>query len=107
VASDNALAGMTLPELQAYIVRRSEERGFTNETAQDKFALLVEEVGELAKAMRPLHGIKMADDAREQNIEYELADVFWMLLSLSASLGVDLETAVLAKEAKNQERTWL
>ncbi len=99
-------ADPTLPELQEFIAQKIKEQGFDNETTQDNFMLLVKEVGELAKALRPLHGTKVADDAATQNIEYEAADVFWLLVCVCNSLGIDLEQAIRAKEAQNQKRTW-
>lgn len=96
----------TLADFQAYAARKIKERGFDDETVQDKFILLVEEVGELAKALRPMHGVKVADDSVVGEMEHELADVFWLLLAISNGLGVDLEQAVRAKEAKNEARNW-
>lgn len=96
----------TLSEIQAYIALRTKERGFDNETTQDSFMLLVEEVGELAKALRPLHGIKTATDSTKNDIEHEAADVFWLLACVCNGLGIDLEAAVRSKEAKNLKRTW-
>lgn len=96
----------TLSEIQAYIAQRTKERGFDNETTQDSFMLLVEELGELAKALRPLHGIKTASDSSQNEIEHEAADVFWLLVCVCNGLGVDLEKAMRSKEAKNLTRTW-
>jgi NTP pyrophosphatase (non-canonical NTP hydrolase) len=96
----------TLAEIQAYIAQRTQERGFDKETTQDSFMLLVEEVGELAKALRPMHGIKTATDSMQNQIEYEAADVFWLLICVCNGLGINLEAAMRSKEAKNLTRTW-
>lgn len=96
----------TIVGLQAYIKKTGTERGFENETAQDSFMLLVEELGEVAKAMRPLHGIKVADDSTLSEISHEVADVQLLLLSLCNKLGIDMWDAVVAKELKNRERKW-
>jgi len=96
----------SLADLQRYVAETSLQRGFDDETVQDRFMLLVEEVGELAKALRPLHGVKMADDARDQNIEHELADVLLLLLSISNKLEIDMQQAVTVKEEKNKQRQW-
>ncbi|MDB5177993.1 MAG: putative pyrophosphatase [Candidatus Saccharibacteria bacterium] len=96
----------TLSEIQAYIAGRTKERGFDKETTQDSFMLLVEEVGELAKALRPLHGIKTAVDSTQSEVEHEAADVFWLLVCICNGLNIDLETALRSKETKNLTRTW-
>lgn len=97
---------LTLTEWQAFIKKRTIERGFDNETLQDEFMLLVEEVGELAKAMRPLHGVKTASDSAKLELEHEAADVFWLLSCICNTLGIDLDTAIRSKEEKNNKRVW-
>lgn len=97
---------LTLAEWQEFIKARTTERGFDNETLQDEFMLLVEEVGELAKAMRPLHGITVATDSTKRELEHEAADVFWLLTCVCNSLGIDLDSAIRSKEAKNNQRVW-
>lgn len=95
-----------LRALQSYVDTTARERGFDQESVQDRFMLLVEEVGELAKSMRPLHGVKVADDSIMSEIEYELADVLLLTFSVANSLKIDLASAVIAKEEKNRQRTW-
>lgn len=97
---------LTLAEWQSFIKQRTIDRGFQDESVQDEFMLLVEEVGELAKAMRPLNGITYATDSQKLELEHEAADVFWLLTCVCNSLGIDLAEAVRSKEAKNNTRTW-
>lgn len=82
------------------------ERGFAEETPSEVFTLLVEEVGELAKAMRKANGQKVDKARRQHEVEEEAADVFWLLIDLCNRLGVDLAEAFEQKELKNQKRTW-
>ncbi len=103
---EDLLTADTLDKLQAYVKQTGIERGFSDETAQDSFMLLVEELGEVAKAMRPLHGIKVADDSTLSDISHELADVLLLLMSLSNKLDINLWDAVIAKERKNRTRIW-
>lgn len=103
---DLKAAATQLKALQAYVQETSSERGFDNESIQDRFMLLVEEVGELAKSMRPLHGVKVADDSLTSEITHEIADVLLLTFSLANSLGIDLATAVIEKEEKNRQRNW-
>lgn len=96
----------SLKKLQAYVWQMNVERGFVGEDAHKKLTMLVEEVGELAKAIRKLSGMKFTDTTVTKNLEEELADVQIVLLGLASILEVDLFEAVAAKEAKNRTRSW-
>ena len=73
---------------------------------QEVFTLLVEEVGELDKAIRKSNGQKVDNNSQVHYIEEEAADVFWLLIDICNRLDIDLEKAFRAKEAKNQKRKW-
>lgn len=103
---EDLLRSSSLSDLQRYVRLTGEERGFSDETAQDSFMLLVEEIGEVAKSMRPMHGVKVADDSLMNEVSSELADVQLLLMSLSNALGVDLWQAVVEKERRNRSRKW-
>ena len=47
----------TLKDLQHYLAEVCQERGWTKDTPAEKFVLFIEEVGELAKAMRKAAGL--------------------------------------------------
>lgn len=96
----------TIKELQDYARAICTERGFDDESLEQKFLLLVEEVGELAKALRKVSNIKFAGDTARTEVEDELADVQLLLLNISNKLEVDLAGAVEQKEAKNRKRNW-
>lgn len=95
-----------LRDIQNYIKDVVKARGFDDNTVQDNFIMLTEEVGELAKALRSLRGIGLADDSTAVHIEHEVADVLWMLICVCNQLDIDLEAALRAKEEKNKQRTW-
>lgn len=95
-----------MADIQAYIKATVKHRGFDKQSVQDNFIMLTEEVGELAKALRPLRGIGIADDSQTVEIEHEVADVLWMLVCVCNQLDIDLETALRSKEQKNMQRTW-
>ena len=97
----------TLNDLQRYMDEVCQERGWTKDTPAEKFVLFVEEVGELAKAMRKAAGLY--DEPAKQrafDLEEEFADVLSYLLDLANCFEVDLEQAFRAKEQVNQSRTW-
>lgn len=95
----------TLADLQQYVRDLVEERGF-HDTVEQKFVMLIEEVGELAKASRKSAGMRYATDVRDQDVAGEAADVLIIFLGLCNLLGVDLEQAFRDKEEKNKQRIW-
>src|SRR3981081_4095369 len=97
----------TLKELQDYLAEICQERGWTKDSPSEKFVLFIEEVGELAKAMRKTAGL-YEEQAKQQDmsLEEEFADVLSYLLDLANCFQVDLEKAFGAKEEINQSRTW-
>ena len=99
----------SISEIQSYIKKVMEVRGFNKEKSSDKILLLVEEVGELAKAIRKNESKLGIDKTKEYNyssIESEIADVFIVLLSICDILNIDLFKAFIEKEEKNIKRTW-
>ncbi len=97
----------TLNDLQHYVAEICEERGWTKDSPSEKFVLFIEEVGELAKAMRKAAGLYQ-EQAKQRDIplEEEFADVLSYLLDLANCFHIDLEQAFREKEAINQTRTW-
>ena len=99
----------SINEIQSYIKEVMEIRGFNKEKSSDKILLLVEEVGELAKAIRKNENNLGIDKTKEYNyssIESEIADVFIVLLSICDILNIDLLKAFLNKEEENIKRIW-
>ncbi|WP_336018339.1 MazG nucleotide pyrophosphohydrolase domain-containing protein [Fusobacterium polymorphum] len=99
----------SINEIQSYIKEVMQIRGFNKEKSSDKILLLVEEVGELAKAIRKNENNLGTDKTKEYNyssIESEIADVFIVLLSICDILNIDLLKAFLNKEEENIKRIW-
>ncbi|MGE3726079.1 MAG: MazG nucleotide pyrophosphohydrolase domain-containing protein [Candidatus Sericytochromatia bacterium] len=76
--------------------------------------LLGEEVGELFKAIRRTEKLYLQATesspekaAVKTEVAEEIVDVFNYLLALANRLEIDLEAAFRAKNAHNQNRTWL
>ncbi len=100
-------AAPTLNDLQRYIADVCQERGWTKDSPSEKFVLFIEEVGELAKAMRKAAGL-YAEQAkpRDMSLEEEFADVLNYLLDLANCFQIDLERAFREKEEINRSRSW-
>lgn len=99
----------TIYELQQYFKKIFQIRGFEDENIIDKVILLMEEVGELAKAIRKEKKVLSVDYNRlneYESISSELADVFIVLLSMCNAENINLTDAILKKEKLNINREW-
>ena len=99
----------SLSEIQDYIREIIALRGFSKQRVQDKMLLLLEETGELAKAIRKTLQEASIDYEKIENytdIEEEIADVFIVLVSICNRLNINLYDAIKKKEEKNIKRQW-
>lgn len=99
----------SIDDIQLYIKKAITIRGFSDQRIQDKMLLLLEETGELAKAIRktlPEASIDYSKIENYTNIEEEIADVFIVLLSICNKLNINLYDSVIKKEKNNIERKW-
>ncbi|MBP3597580.1 MAG: nucleotide pyrophosphohydrolase [Clostridia bacterium] len=99
----------TLLQVQEYIKKVINLRGFSEQKIEQTMLLLTEEVGELAKAIRKDKTSMSIDNNKIKNydtIESEVADVFIVLCSICNKLDIDLFLALKDKEKENVERKW-
>lgn len=97
----------SVKEIQDYIFDMKADRGFNTVTIDREMMLMVEELGELAKAIRKTtKGRLDASKTYDVSVEEELADVFIYLLSIANMNNVDVFKAFKNKEIKNCERVW-
>ncbi|MGE4232469.1 MAG: MazG nucleotide pyrophosphohydrolase domain-containing protein [Bacteriovoracia bacterium] len=96
----------TLNQFQEYVVELEKERGFDKQDILIKCLLLVEEIGELYKAIRKQAKIAIDPSSKVSDVEQEIADAFIMLLSVANRLDINLEKAFLDKEEINKKRVW-
>lgn len=99
----------SLTDIQTYIREVIKARGFIKQTVQENMLLLIEETGELAKAIRKNSKGMSVDEERlykYDTIESEVADIFIVLLSLCNNLDLNLFNVFMRKEKINIERTW-
>jgi len=109
VAAETVPKRADLITLQSYIRRVVHLRGFEKETLRDVMLLLVEEVGELAKAVRKRTGLKIAvaDPDVHRSVAMELADCLIYLLDLANLAEIDLDAAFRSKEVINSQKVWV
>ncbi len=68
-------------------------------------AILMEEVGELARIMSRKYGEQSFKEGESgENMADEMADVLWVLICLANQTGVDLEEAFKKNLEKKQQR---
>ena len=99
----------SLAEIQDYIRSVIRIRGFENEEIEKKMLLLLEETGELAKAVRKDYTDMAVDNTKlnhYSNIENEIADVFIVLTTICNKLNINVFDAVYNKEKENVTRNW-
>lgn len=96
----------SLAAYQQYLKQVLSERGFDDETVSQKFMLLLEEAGEFAKAARTQANLTQATDTSSEDLSDAVADMFTILIDICNQLNLNLEQAFIAREHKNQTRTW-
>lgn len=97
----------SVSDIQKYIKDMKKERKFDCITIEREMMLFIEEIGELAKAIRKkTNGSLDINKKYYQNVEEELADCFIYLLSIANMNNVDIFNAFKEKEEKNCTRIW-
>lgn len=103
---DNIGSGAGLRDLQQYFASVAKEREYERETLQDLLLLLIEEVGELARAIASAKDLKRGVEHTKaiDSIAQELADCLIYILNMANATGVDMMEAVQTKERANVRR---
>jgi NTP pyrophosphatase (non-canonical NTP hydrolase) len=93
-----------LNAFQEYYKRAAIQRGYTKEQPKDCLLLMVEEVGELARALRKREKLVRHGSYKGSNEAHELADVFLYVVHMANVLDLDLASIVQEKEIMNVEK---
>ncbi|MFN4149314.1 MAG: MazG nucleotide pyrophosphohydrolase domain-containing protein [Candidatus Sericytochromatia bacterium] len=96
----------SLSDYQDYVLKVLQQRGFSEQDIKSRLALLVEEVGELAKAIRKNNNERCDSESEIYYVGLELADVFFVLISIANTLQINLSESFVKKEQINNSRTW-
>ncbi len=97
----------TLDHLQSFYSQVARLRGFHEETPVEILVLLMEEIGELAKAIRAMEDLTVStSDPAPRDVGLELADCLNYLLHMANRVGVSLQSAFREKERINASRVW-
>ena len=106
---DNLKANNSISEIQEYIKKIDEIRGFSDQSIEQAMLMLTEEIGELAKSVRKDKTTMTIDNNKIKNydsIESEVADVVIILCAICNKLIIDLFSSLKDKEKENIERNW-
>lgn len=97
----------SISSLQKYVAEKIKERGFEDESLHERLLLLAEEVGELIHDARKLSGM-YCDKNRslDANPGEEVADIINLVFAVAIKMGLDMEKEFLAKESKNDKRSY-
>jgi len=93
-----------LKAFQEYYRRAALQRGYAKEGPKDCLLLMVEEIGELARALRKREKLVRHSSYPESNEAQELADVFLYVVHMANVLGLDLAHIVRDKETINVQK---
>ena len=97
----------TVKTLQTYVAEKIEERGFEDESLQERLLLLVEEVGELTNACRKINGMNVDTNRDIENgVGEEIADVINLVFAVGIKLNLDIEKEFIAKNEKVDKRIY-
>ena len=93
-----------IKSFQYYYRRAAVQRGFAKENAKDCLLLMVEEIGELARALRKRVKLTRHGEVIGNQEELELADVFIYVVHMANILKIDLASVVQRKEWLNIQK---
>lgn len=96
---------MTIEEAQNVVDQWIQEKGVRYFNELTNTAILMEEVGEVARIMARKYGEQSFKNQEEEiNLADELADVLFVLICLANQTGIDLTTALEKNLAKKTAR---
>lgn len=95
---------ITLRELQQEVDKWIKSVGVRYFSELTNTAILMEEVGELARVMSRKYGDQSTKAGEELNLADEMTDVLWVLVCLANQTGVDLTEAFRQNMQKKTQR---
>lgn len=84
---------MTIKEAQESVDKWIRTYGVRYFSELTNMAVLTEEVGELARVMARKYGEQSFKLGEKDNLDEEIADIFWVLLCIANQTGVNLTEA--------------
>lgn len=85
---------MTIEEAQKSVDEWINKYGVRYFNELTNMAILTEEVGEMARVIARKYGEQSFKKGEKDNLEEEIADVFWVLICIANQTGIDLTKAL-------------
>ncbi|NLI36757.1 MAG: nucleotide pyrophosphohydrolase [Bacteroidales bacterium] len=99
---------MTIQEAQQLVDEWIKKYGVRYFNELTNMTILTEEVGEMARVMARKYGEQSFKKGEKDNLEEEIADVFWVLICIANQTGTDLtkalEKSIEKKTNRDKER---
>ena len=95
---------MTLDEAQKQVDAWIKQYGVRYFSELTNMAVLTEEVGELARVMARKYGDQSFKAGEKDNLDEEIADIFWVLVCIANQTGVNLTEAFQRSLEKKTQR---
>ena len=95
---------MTIKEAQNTVDEWINNYGVRYFNELTNMAILTEEVGEMARVMARKYGEQSFKKGEKDNLEEEIADVFWVLICIANQTGIDLTEALQKSIEKKTTR---
>jgi NTP pyrophosphatase (non-canonical NTP hydrolase) len=96
---------MSIREAQERVDAWIQSTGVRYFDEMTNLAILMEEVGEVARLMARIYGEQSFKESdKEKNLDDEFADVLWVLICLANQCNIDLSAALEANFRKKTER---
>lgn len=103
---ENPYDAITLSYLQRYVTEAEIDKGHIDDGIQTKVMILMEESGELAKALRIFNGMRVHDKTARHNLSDEFGDVLYLLMALANRCNINLAEALITKIAKDEKKIY-
>jgi NTP pyrophosphatase (non-canonical NTP hydrolase) len=103
-SSIQKLNNVTVKDLQLEVDKWIKTTGGGYFDIMTNTAILMEEVGELARVIARTEGMQVAKDGEILNFNEELTDILWVLICLANQKDVDLTKELHANFVKKTKR---
>lgn len=106
IKKNSKLIPGVVKKLQDFIADKIIERGFEDETVHETLLLLVEEVGELVKAVRKMSGMNVSKHSKDFDPGQEMVDVINLIFAVGVKLDLDIEKEFIKKNIEIDKRIY-
>lgn len=96
----------SLKKLQKKVKKAEIRKGHISDDAVYKCFILMEELGEMAKALRIFLKKRTHSSTEKYELEDELADVLYLIIAIANRADIDLAEALINKIEKDEAKVY-